>query len=81
MLAPGGRIAVVSQPRCPGATAEISWLAGRELVDRLERAGFTGIRSEMLALTPPVVCVMGHPAPAVCGEGRVTTKTENVMEI
>jgi SAM-dependent methyltransferase len=80
LLAPGGRIAIVSQPRCPGATPEISWLAGRELVDRLERAGFTGIRSETLALAPPVVCVMGHPAPTVCGEEHGTTKTENVME-
>jgi ubiquinone/menaquinone biosynthesis C-methylase UbiE len=59
IIAPAGRIAIVSQPRCPGATAEITWLAGHELVERLERAGFTGVRSETLALSPPVVCVLG----------------------
>jgi ubiquinone/menaquinone biosynthesis C-methylase UbiE len=59
LLAPGGRIAIVSQPRCPGATAEITWFAGREIAERLERAGFTGVRSETLELSPPVVCVLG----------------------
>jgi len=59
VLAPGGRIAIVSQPRCPGATAEITWLGEREIAERLERASFTGVRSETLALSPPVVCVLG----------------------
>jgi ubiquinone/menaquinone biosynthesis C-methylase UbiE len=59
MIAPGGRIAIVSQPRCPGATAEITWLAWNEIAERLERAGFSSVRSETLALSPPVVCVLG----------------------
>jgi hypothetical protein len=36
---------------------------GREIAERLERAGFTGVRSESLALTPPpVVAVLGTPS-------------------
>jgi SAM-dependent methyltransferase len=59
-MRPGGRIAIVSQPRCPGATAETTVAAGREIATRLTAAGFTGIRSDMLALKPPVVCVIGE---------------------
>jgi SAM-dependent methyltransferase len=60
LMRPGGRIAIVSQPRCPGATAETTVAAGREIEARLMAAGFTGIRSETLALKPPVVCVIGE---------------------
>ena len=60
LMRPGGRIAIVSQPRCPGATAETTVAAGREIATRLMAAGFTGIRSDMLALKPPVVCVIGE---------------------
>jgi SAM-dependent methyltransferase len=56
----GGRIAMVSQPRCPGATAQTTVAAGREIAARLAEAGFTRIRSETLALKPPVVCVIGE---------------------
>ena len=59
LMRPGGRIAIVSQPRCPGATAETTVAAGREIAARLTEAGFTRIRPEMLALEPPVVCVIG----------------------
>lgn len=58
LLRPGGRIALVSQPRCPGATAETTTRAGRELSDQLTRAGFTEPRVETLALDPPVACVL-----------------------
>ncbi len=58
LLRPGGRIALVSQPRCPGATAETTTRAGRELTDQLDRAGFTDARPETLALDPPVACVL-----------------------
>src|SRR5687767_10454457 len=34
MLRPGGRIAIASQPRCPGATATTSTSAGREIAER-----------------------------------------------
>jgi SAM-dependent methyltransferase len=62
LLRPGGRIAIVSQPRCPGATAETTVAAGREIATRLTGAGFTCIRSDTLALKPPVVCVIGEVA-------------------
>ena len=53
LMRPGGRIAIVSQPRCPGATAETTVAAGREIAARLTAAGFQNIRSDTLALTPP----------------------------
>jgi ubiquinone/menaquinone biosynthesis C-methylase UbiE len=59
LIRPGGRIAIVSQPRCPGATAQTTVAAGRQIAARLCEAGFTRIRSEMLGLEPPVVCVIG----------------------
>jgi hypothetical protein len=34
--------------------------AGREIAARLTAAGFTGIRSDTLALKPPVICVLGE---------------------
>ena len=58
LMRPGGRIAIVSQPRCPGATAQTTVTAGREIAARLTGAGFIRIRSEMLGREPPVVCVI-----------------------
>jgi SAM-dependent methyltransferase len=55
----GGRVALVSQPRCPGATIETSRSAESELAGLLETAGYTEITSAMLELDPPVVCVRG----------------------
>ena len=60
LMRPGGRIAIVSQPRCPGATAETTVAAGREIAARLTAAGFMSIRSDTLALKPPVICVLGE---------------------
>jgi ubiquinone/menaquinone biosynthesis C-methylase UbiE len=57
-LRPGGRIALVSQPRCPGATAGTSAAAGDRLVAQLSDAGFTVGRVETLDLEPPAVCVL-----------------------
>ncbi|MEA5367255.1 class I SAM-dependent methyltransferase [Amycolatopsis sp., V23-08] len=62
LLRPGGRIALVSQPRCPGAT---SVAAAEELAALLTGAGFTGLRTETLDLDPPVVCVLGSVPPDV----------------
>ncbi len=59
-MRPGGRIAIASQPRCPGATGETTGAAGHEVTARLAAAGFTGIRSKLLPLNPPVVCVLGE---------------------
>ena len=60
LLRPGGRIALVSQPRCPGATAATSAAAARELASQLTEAGFTRLRTEVLDLDPPAACVIGH---------------------
>jgi ubiquinone/menaquinone biosynthesis C-methylase UbiE len=57
-LAPGGRLAIASQPRCPGATAATSRRAAREIEDLLRSAGFTQMRTETLPLSPPVICVL-----------------------
>jgi SAM-dependent methyltransferase len=57
-LAPGGRIAIASQPRCPGATADTSRSAAREIEGLVRDAGFTQTRTETLNLSPPVVCVL-----------------------
>jgi len=63
LLRPGGRIALASQPRCAGATADTTARAGRELHDRLTQAGFTHARVETLPLNPPVACVLAtNPA-------------------
>lgn len=64
LLRPGGRIALASQPRCPGATAGTTARAAEELRDLVRQAGFSEPRTETLALTPPVVCVI---ATNVCG--------------
>jgi ubiquinone/menaquinone biosynthesis C-methylase UbiE len=63
VLRPGGRIALASQPRCSGATADTTAQAARELQDRLTRAGFIQARVETLPLDPPVACVLAiNPA-------------------
>lgn len=63
LLRPGGRIALASQPRCAGATADTTARAGRELHDLLTQAGFTQARMETLQLSPPVACVLAtNPA-------------------
>jgi SAM-dependent methyltransferase len=64
LLRPDGRIALVSQPRCPGATAATSAAAASELAGLLTEAGFEHLRTEMLELDPPAACVLGHLAPA-----------------
>ena len=64
-LRPGGRIAIASQPRCPGATATTSRIAAREIDALLRDAGYTKTRMETLDLDPPVVCVLAvNPDPA-----------------
>ena len=60
-LAPGGRIAVVSQPRCHGATAGTSRSAAGEIETLLRGAGFSLLSTETLPLSPPVVCVLATP--------------------
>jgi SAM-dependent methyltransferase len=57
-LAPGGRIAIASQPRCPGATAGTSRNAADEVENLLRSAGFTQMSTQTLPLSPPVICVL-----------------------
>jgi len=57
-LAPDGRVAIVSQPRCHGATAGTSRSAADEIENLLRSAGFTQLSTETLPLSPPVVCVL-----------------------
>lgn len=61
-LAPGGRLAIASQPRCPGATAATSRTAADEVEKLLREAGFTRTRTETLPLSPPVICVLADPS-------------------
>ena len=58
LLRPGGRVALVSQPRCPGATRHTTNRAAQELQDLLTEASFVDLRVEMLDLDPPVACVL-----------------------
>jgi SAM-dependent methyltransferase len=57
-LAPGGRIAIASQPRCHGATAGTSRSAADEIENLLRSAGFIQMNTETLPLSPPVICVL-----------------------
>ena len=62
-MQPGGRIALVSQPRCPGATAATSAAAADGLAAQLKDAGFTVAHIETLNLDPPAVCVLATTQP------------------
>ena len=69
-LVPGGRIAIASQPRCPGATADTSRGAAREIEDLLRDAGFVQLSTRTLPLSPPVICVLAaSPARATTRAG------------
>jgi ubiquinone/menaquinone biosynthesis C-methylase UbiE len=57
-LAPGGRLAIASQPRGARARTSTADDIARELAGRLRAAGLTQKRTEVLGLEPPVVCVI-----------------------
>ena len=64
-LRPGGTIAVVAQPRLPGATAADSTAAAEGVTALLDRAGYRDVRVETLNLMPPAVCVLARrPLPS-----------------
>ncbi|SBW24984.1 hypothetical protein FDG2_4373 [Candidatus Protofrankia californiensis] len=62
-LTPGGCIAIVSQPRCPGATAKTSRNAARDIETLLIQAGLSNTRTQTLLLDPPAVCVIATASP------------------
>lgn len=62
-LAPGGRLAIASQPRCPGATAATTREAASEIEDLLTAAGFESLGTRTLPLDPPVACVLASGGP------------------
>ena len=65
MLRGGGLLAIVSQPRCPGATAETTAATASLIVEALKAAGLVAIHVETLDLEPPVACVLGTAPGAV----------------
>lgn len=69
LLRHGGRIALVSQPRCQGAAAAISAEAADRLATQLSEAGFEEIRVETLSLDPPAVCVLATNRAATPARG------------
>ena len=75
-LRAGGRIAIASQPRCPGATSETSRQAAREIEEALTAAGFGRARVETLPLAPPVVCVLA--AVEMNGDGAAPVPPEAI---
>src|ERR671930_1931445 len=58
LLRPGGWIALVSQPRCPGATPATSAGGADKFAALLADAAFEDPRIETLDLDPPAVCVL-----------------------
>jgi ubiquinone/menaquinone biosynthesis C-methylase UbiE len=60
LLRPGGLIAVVHQPRGPGASDETAAAKGRQLAAALIRAGFSEVQVETMRLKPAVVGVLGR---------------------
>src|SRR5262245_22416683 len=64
VLRVGGRMAIVHQPRDPGATDVTATVRGQEIAAKLARAGFSDVRTETLGLKPAVVCVIGVNRPA-----------------
>lgn len=69
LLRPAGRIALVSQPRCPGATRGTTVRAAQELQELLTRAGFTDPRVATLDLAPPAACVLATNPASRMGTG------------
>ena len=58
LLRPGGLVAVVHQPRGPGASDAASAARGRELAAALDQAGFASVRLKTLSIKPAVVCAL-----------------------
>jgi SAM-dependent methyltransferase len=59
VLRGGGSLAIVAQPRSPGADAGTTDRIAGGTATRLRDAGYVELRTEILALDPPVACVLG----------------------
>ena len=57
------RVALVTQPRCPGATAETSQAVADEMAALLDKAGYTAGTQSTLDLDPPAVYVQAIAVP------------------
>ena len=53
-------MAIVSQPRCLGASAATTERVAAETAGRLRDAGFISLHRETLNLGPPVACVLAE---------------------
>ena len=56
---PGGCIAIVHQPRGPGATHASAAAKGHEIASALTHAGLSDVRVHTMKLKPVVVCAIG----------------------
>jgi trans-aconitate methyltransferase len=59
LLAPGGRIAIGSQPRSAGADADTARRGAEEVAAQLTAAGLGSIETRWLDLHPPMTLVVG----------------------
>lgn len=60
LLKQGGLVAITLQPRNAGATDESAYEYGKEIVDYLERAGFSNVGLEIRRMKPVAsVCAIG----------------------
>ena len=75
LLRGDGLIAIGSQPRCPGATADTTAAAASQIVEALEAAGLVAIRVETLDLKPPVACVIGTAPSAAAPSSTPDSRT------
>ena len=60
LLRPRGLLAVVYQPRGPGASDKAAAASGQEMAAMIARAGFSEVRVETLRLKPVAVCALGR---------------------
>ena len=59
VMRPGGRIAIVHQPRGPGATDASAVAKGEVIAAALTHAGFSEVRVQVMKLKPAVGCAIG----------------------
>lgn len=60
VMRPGGRIAIVHQPRGPGASDARAVARADEIMSTLTHVGFADVRLHTMKLKPAAVCVIGQ---------------------